>query len=423
MNHVPPLEADVIIVGAGLSGLCCALELQEKGISCQIVEKLDQVGGRVRTDKVDDFLLDRGFQVLLTAYPEAQRLLDYKALDLQRFYNGALIHKKGSFHRVADPLRHPDKAFATLRAPIGSIGDKIRMLPLRRNLLASTLDDLFSKPETTTLDALKRRWSFSDRMIDDFFRPFIGGVTLDRSLKTSSRSFEFVMQMFSKGDAAVPAQGMQAIPEQLASRLAEGTIHFNTIVKGVDEQQGIIWEDGSSTKPKAIVVATEGPAASTITGSLPAPRSQSVACLYFSAAKAPIDEPVLMLNSNSSGLVNNVVVMSAVAPSYAPPGAALLSVSVLGTPTLDDSSLVQAVQEELRPWFGSEVQQWQHIKTYRITHALPVQEPPALEPPEKPSRLESGIFICGDHRGHASIQGAMHSGTRTAHAIANLFSR
>lgn len=421
MNQVPLQEADVIIVGAGLAGLCCALHLQEEGLSCRIVEQADQVGGRVRTDKQDGFLLDRGFQVLLTAYPEAQRLLDYHALDLKRFYNGAFIHKNGSFHRIADPLRHPGKALATLRAPVGSLGDKVRMLPLRRHVLSKTPAEVFETPETTTIEALRNRWGFSDSMIDDFFRPFIGGVTLDRSLKTSSRSFEFVMQMFSRGDAAVPAHGMQAIPEQLASRLAAGTIQFNTIVKGVDEQQGIIWEDGTSTKPKAIVVATEGPAASAITGSLPAPRSQSVACLYFAATKAPIDEPVLMLNSDNNGLVNNVVVMSAVAPSYAPPGAALLSVSVLGTPTLDDSSLVQAVQEELTPWFGSEVQQWQHLKTYRIAHALPVQEPPALDPPEKPSRLESGIFICGDHRGHASIQGAMHSGTRTAYAVADLF--
>lgn len=407
---------DVAIVGAGLAGLCCALRLREIGISFQIFEVADAIGGRVRTDSLDGFRLDRGFQVLLTAYPEAQRMLDYGPLDLRAFQSGALIRFGGRFHRIADPRRH---FFAGLRGsfgPIGNITDRFRILSLIHKTKAGTIDDQWTRPEGLTLDLL--RWhGFSDAMIDRFFRPFFGGIFLERELVTSSRLFRFLFRMFAQGEAAVPNAGMSAIPEQLAARLLPQTIKLNTGVSRI-ERNRIVLKNGDAIGASAIVVATEGPAASELLARRISPTaSRGVTCLYFAASKSPIGEPILVLNADEKGPINNLAVMSDVAPGYAVAGAALVSVSVLGVA----NDLEAAVREQLTKWFGSTVRGWQHLRTYRVVHALPDQTAPALELPQRPVSLGDGLFVCGDHRETASIDGAMHSGWRAAQAVAASF--
>jgi protoporphyrinogen oxidase len=192
-------DPKVLIVGGGLAGLCCGIELQKSHIPFKILEADDQIGGRVQTDVVDGFLLDRGFQVLLSAYPECRRMLDYEALKLRRFYPGALIWFEGKFHRITDPWRQPFSALKTVFSPIGTLNDKIRISRLRRKTTSGTLDSLFEHPETSTLLAIKEM-GFSDGMINRFFKPFFGGIFLDRSLETSSRMLEFTFRMFSTGD-------------------------------------------------------------------------------------------------------------------------------------------------------------------------------------------------------------------------------
>ncbi|MEM9667041.1 MAG: FAD-dependent oxidoreductase, partial [Bacteroidota bacterium] len=183
---------DVLIIGGGLAGLSCARVLQHQGVSYTLMEASDALGGRVRTDEVDGFLLDRGFQVLLTAYPETERQLDYQRLGLRSFYDGALVFTGRGFQRVADPRRQPSAAWSTLRASVGSVADKLRILRLRQAVTRPPLQTLFERPETSTLDALRTRYGFSDTMIERFFRPFFGGIFLDQSLAASSRMFEFV---------------------------------------------------------------------------------------------------------------------------------------------------------------------------------------------------------------------------------------
>ena len=175
-------KGDVIVVGGGLAGLCCALRLHQEGIRFLLIEASDGVGGRMRTDRAEGFLLDRGFQVLLTAYPEAQRVLDYKALDLHYFYPGAMVRFGGKFHKVADPWRHPLEALRGAVSPVGTFGDKMKVGRLRRKTLEGPVEGLFSRPETTTLKALQDL-GFSEKMIDRFFRPFLGGVFLTGSWK------------------------------------------------------------------------------------------------------------------------------------------------------------------------------------------------------------------------------------------------
>lgn len=409
MSNAP----DVLIVGAGLAGLCCARRLQESGVSFQILEASETIGGRVRTDHVEGFLLDQGFQVLLTAYPEAQRVLDYAALALRPFYPGALVRYGGAFHRIADPWRRPREMLRTACSPIGTLGDKIKVARLRRRLLAGTLADLFQRPETSTLEALQGA-GFSAAIIDRFFRPFFGGIFLERDLRTSSRMFDFVFRMLALGDTALPAAGMQAIAAQLAASLPTTAIRRQARVSAVRAQR-VTLASGEELHARAIVVATEGPEAARLLPGVPTPGSRSVTCLYFAAAQPPLSEPILVLNGEPTGIINNMCVPSLVAPSYAPPGAALVSVTVLGNPYQDDRTLEQIVRAQLAEWFGAAVHQWRHLRTYRILHALPEQSPPALTLREP--QLDPGLFLCGDHRDTASINGAMASGRRAAEAV------
>lgn len=414
MTKTRPIEARVVIVGAGMAGLCCALRLQEKGIPCVVLEASDAVGGRVRTDKVDGFLLDRGFQVLLTAYPEARRLLDYKALNLRTFAPGALVRMDGKFHRIADPFRQPWMIPTTLLTPLGSLKDKMRIANLRRHVLAGSIDELFQRPETSALDALLN-FGFSDRMIGSFFRPFFGGIFLETDLATSSRMLEFVFRMFSLGKAALPAAGMGAIPQQLADRLPAGTVRLGAKVEMLGEGE-VRLAGGERVPASAVVLAIEAPEAARLLPDLRPPGSHGTACVYFAADQEPLAKPLLVLNGEGRGPVDNLCVPSAVAPGYAPAGKALVSATVVGAAHADEKELEAEVRKHLTSWFGAAVQGWRHLRTYRIPLALPARS--SLEPAELPVRRRRGLYLCGDHRETPSLQGAMVSGRRAAEAVA-----
>jgi len=426
------MQADVYIIGAGLSGLCCAKELSKRNISWCILEASDRVGGRVATDNVEGFLLDRGFQVLLDAYPETQRVLDYQALDLRRFSAGARIWLGGNFTTVMNPLEHPSTLLSTLFSPIGSLRDKLSILRLRQRVVRASLEKLFACPEHTTQEALLAH-GFSQAMIDQFFTPFLGGIFLDRSLQTSSKMFDFVFKMFSQGHATLPAQGMAAIPAQLAKGLEAERIHLQTRVaalRSADQTTTIVLEKGEECTAKALVVATDAPNAARLLSSIVGdafqpPAACATTCLYFAAPQPPYSEPLLVLNGTNTGVVNNLCVPSNVAPHYAPQGQALISVSLksgdlhyeLATARNDDE-LANAVRAELSAWYGTQVHHWRHLRTYTIPYALPNQHPPALLLPERPVQVRHGVYVCGDHRDTASIHGAMVSGRRTAEMLA-----
>ena len=239
---------------------------------------------------------------------------------------------------------------------------------------------------------------------------------LARDLETSSRLFAFVFRMFASGDAVLPSQGMGAMAQQLAERLPPGTVCTNSAVARLEEH-GVRLADGRQLSGKAIVVATESPAAASLLGEPQPPAGRSVTCLYFAAERPPVDEPILVLNGEGMGVVNNLCVPSLVGSTYAPPGADLVSVTVLGIPALDCDHLESAVRQQLQEWFGNQVQTWRHLRTYHIPFALPDQSPPALSPVAKPPRRRDGIWLCGDYLDTASIQGAMVSGRRAAEEI------
>ncbi len=408
---------DVLIVGAGLAGLCCGVRLREVGRSFRILEASDGVGGRVRTDELDGFRLDRGFQVLFTAYPEFQRVCDAGPLDLKRFTHGALVRAGGTFHRFVDPRRDPLGGVASLLGPVGTFADMYRLLPLEKTVRAGHVEDAFAQPEGLTLDALRWGGRFSDAMIDQFFRPFLGSLFLERDLVTSSRMFRFVFRMFAEGDTCVPATGMGAIPRQIAARLPADSVRLNCPVVAVERGQ-VTLASGETLRGKAVVMATDGTTATQFLGdAVKAPGWRSVTCLYFAADASPVGEPMLVLNADEPGPVNNLAVMSDVAPSYAPTGKALVSASVLGDPPGDGAALEAQVRGQLAGWYGPVVKQWRHLRTYRIRQALPDQTAPALDVPARPVKVADGLYVCGDHRDNASIDGAMASGWRTAQAV------
>jgi phytoene dehydrogenase-like protein len=407
---------DALVIGAGLAGLACARRLHERDLSVTVLEAADRVGGRVRTETVDGFRLDRGFQVLLTAYPETQHELDYDALDLHAFRDGALVRYNGRFHQITDPRRHPLKAPRTLASPIGTLADKVRVLRLQQSLTRQSIPQLMEHEERTTIEVLRERWGFSSSMIDRFFRPFFGGIFFDRTLEASSRMFEFVFKMFAEGRTVLPAGGIDQIPKQMRQHLPDDAVRLNAPVTSVDGDT-VTLEDGGTISAEHVVVATEAPEADRLVGNVAPTGGRSTVCVYYAAPRSPLDAPLLVLNGDGVGPINNVAVPSDVAPGYAPDDRALMAAVVVGTPPETGDTLEQAVREQLIDWFGLEAGGWTHLRTHHIPYALPEQAPPFLSPPRTSVRRRPGLYVCGDHRRTASLNGAIAAGRAAADAL------
>jgi len=402
----------VVVVGAGLAGLACAHHLNRAGVPVIVLEAADAVGGRIRTDHVDGFLLDRGFQVYLTAYPEAAAMLDYDALALKTFYPGALIQLDQRQYRFADPWRRPLASLASLTAPVARLSDALRIAQVRRAALKRADGD-HDDPQITTHTYL-RNFGLSVRAIDRFFRPFFGGVFLERELNTPSSFFRFVFSMFASGSAALPAEGMQKIPEQLAAQLPAGTVRLNTPAASVAGDK-VTTASGEVISCRAAVVATDFSTTARLLNA-PQPYSwNSTTTVYYAARRSPIREAILVLNGMGRGLVNHVCVPSDAAKPYAPADRALVSVSIIGVPEMNDENIDRNVRDELAAWFGNDVTAWKLLRVYRIEHALPVQK--TERSASENQTTEDGIFLCGDYLEDPSINGALVSGRKVAKAV------
>ncbi len=407
-------KIDTLIIGAGLAGLTAARVLKSAGRKVKIIEAADGPGGRVRTDEVNGFLLDRGFQVFLTAYPEAKHFLDYKALDLQSFSPGSIILNNSGIDEIGDPFREASSLIRTLKSPIGTLGDKFRMLSLRLKLAGNSINEIFSKKEITTLEYL-RNAGFGEKIISDFFAPFMSGIYLEQNLDTSARMFEFVFKMLSEADTAIPAKGMGMISSQLASNLSVEELILNERVISIDDNE-VQSASGNVYEASRILIATTADC-------IPVPfqsrlvKKKSVTCMYFSADKAPYKKALIALNAIPDRLVNNIAVMSNVSSSYAPDGKSLISVSLSGNEQfIKNDELELKVKEELKFWF-SECSNWEHIKTYDIPYALPDNSHVINDILPSSLRINHSTFICGDHLLNGSINAAMKSGRLAAKSI------
>ena len=409
----------ITIIGAGISGLTAAVYLHRKGFKVQILEASERAGGRIKTDLIDGFRLDRGFQVLLTEYPETKALLDYEKLNLKRFLPGATVLYENVQFEIADPFRRPTALFSTLFAPVGSLKDKLNTFFLKNKLIRISIPTIFKQAETDTISQLKK-YSFSTKMIERFYKPFFSGIFLENVLKSSSNMFDFVMKMFSEGDAAIPALGMEEIPKQLLAMLPENSILYNVQVSAIENNK-IICESGQVFEADKIIIATEATGFASQYISKNKQNFNQVTNVYFEAKVAPTKKAVVVLNASvNKKWANNLTVMTNISDEYAPENKVLIAVSFNGIPAITDELLAENMKKELKIWYGNQVEDWKMLKTYRVNYALPNQEKVANEVTQSEIQISENLFLCGDHLMNGSINAAMKSGRLVAELIVQL---
>lgn len=406
-----PDRHEVVIVGAGLAGLTAARRLRDHGVDALVLEASDAVGGRVRTDVVDGLRLDRGFQLLNPSYPEARRFLDLAALDLRGFTAGVIAMTPNGPTRLADPRSKPQWALNALSQRSGSLLSKARFAAYAVQVARTPVTQLQRRPDVTAYEAL-RAAHIDEQLIDTVLRPFLAGVFLEGRLDTSRRMMDLILRSFVLGTPSVPASGMQAIPEQLSRGLDADAVQLNTPVEAV--ARGHVVTADRTISAAAVVVATDAPAAARLLPALQIPDGRSVTTWYFVAEQPGRElmggEPVLTVDA--FGAVLNTVVLTNAAPSYAEGGRTLVSATALG---VQSDAGVERVLAHLSRIYGVDTRGWRHVATYAIPFALPAMTSPLQI--RRPVDLGGGVFVTGDHRDTASIQGAMASGRRTADAV------
>ena len=399
------------IIGAGISGLIAAQILENHGYHPIVIEASSTVGGRVKSDQVNGYTLDHGFQVLLTSYPAAKKYLNYDGLNLQKLLPGATIFKNGKAQTIGDPLRSLSLLFPTFLSSIGTFSDKLKILKLNTLLKKKKITAIFKTKEKTTLQYLKD-FGFSNEIITDFFTPFFSGIFLETTLETSSRMFEFVYKMFGDGLAVIPKNGMQAIPNQLKDNLKKTTFKFNSLVKEVKDKH-IILEDGNTLQSHITIIATD---ASPLISNLKNQETQWKSCdtLYFQTEKSVINKPLIGLIADEDALINNIFYHTSVA-TLNKKSKGLLSVTVIKNHQLEEIALIKKVVEEL--YSKCAIKDVTFLKRYQIKKALPKLTNLQYEISSTETKLKSTIFLAGDQLLNGSLNAAMIAGERAAMGV------
>ncbi|MEP7090572.1 MAG: NAD(P)/FAD-dependent oxidoreductase [Nocardioidaceae bacterium] len=410
-------QCDVVVVGAGLAGLACARELSGHGLDVRVLEADDAVGGRVRTDHVDGFTLDRGFQVLNTAYPALEGLVDLDALDLRDFEPSASVLLDGERVLVGSPLRDLHAATSALRLPVGGIVGKAALAAYAARCLVLPASVVRHREDIGAAQAWERARIPAD-VVDGLLRPFFSGVLLEEDMSTSRRFTDLMVKMFVRGRSTVPAGGMQRLPEQIAGLLPVGTVRLGTPVHDVAASR--VGTDDGPVEARGVVVATDAwAAARLLPGVLETPPARGVTTVYHVADELPGAMGRLLLDAGRSPVANSVAI-SVAAPEYAPGGRVLVSTSMVhgSVPAEIDGVEVRAALARLH---GVDTSSWELLASYDLPHALPGM--PAPHPMRRPVRLPvtggpgGMVYVAGDHRDTSSIQGALVSGRRAARSV------
>ena len=400
-----------MIVGGGAAGLIAAHTLEAAGHAPLLLEAADAVGGRLRTDEVEGFRLDRGFQVLLTAYPEVKRYLDLEALGVNTFRPGGHVHTRQQHFRFADPLREPAQLFRSALSPVGTLNDKILLAKLGLSLIRTTPEACFpGHTEQPTIDYLWK-YGFSEQIVERFFRPFFGGIFLEQELRTPAAMFRFILKMFAQGSAALPAEGIEAVARQLAGKLQRTEIRTGTRVTALTDDR-VELDRGASVTARAIIVACDPtPLFPQLAGG--APEWTSTTNLYFYSTRRLKENRLINLVADPTSTINTFAVLDEVAPTYKlnAQGGSLISVSLKEQPTGD--SVAQTEQDLLRhSRLPSDALRF--LKRYDVRHALPQLTNVAFTYNATHSRLIDRVFLAGDQQLNGSLDAAMRSGRLAA---------
>ena len=401
-------DFNIYIVGAGVSGLVAAQVLENKGYHPIILEASDRAGGRVKTDIKKGFQLDRGFQVLLSSYPAAQKYLDFKALKLQKLKPGAVIFKKRKQQIIGDPLRDISTLFSTLFSGIGTLSDKFKIFQLNLKLKNKSIEAIFLSDEIST-KAYLQEFGFSSQIIAQFFTPFFTGIFLENELITSSRMFEFVFKMFGEGLAVIPQGGMEEISKQLVVNLSNTTFRYNTKVTSVSDEE-IILHTGDKLASTATIIATD---ASKLVKNAPSKNLSWKSCqtLYFTANKRVIEKSMIGLIYNENSLVNNIFYHTSIA-THSNNTKELLSVTVVKEHQLSEEQLIATVTKQLQE--ECTIDHLTFLAVYHIKKALPDLKDIKYEVSPSETQLSSGIFLAGDVQLNGSLNAAMIAGENAA---------
>ncbi len=405
---------DVVIVGGGMSGLTMAYHLEKFGYSIAIYEVGSEVGGRVRTDHIDGFQLDRGLHFFQSSYPEAAKVLDYKSLKLKNIYPGMLIFHEEKFELISNPLKKWTDLITNFFGNFSDISDRLRFMGLLAKLSAYSENYIMNNADVDAYTFIKQQ-GFSDEFVEKVFRPFVGAVFCSKDMQVSARLFSYILKYFTISQLTLPEKGIGSIPQNIAAQLQHTEIFLNTKVKEAHDD-GVMLANGDFIHAERVVIATTP---SDLIKILPTAKIEipykHVSCLYFSTETAPLKEAIVAFNGSGKGIANHVFVPTNLHKGYAPKGQHLVCVSIVDIPELDDDEIIDQIISEMVEWFGVKANSWTHLKTYHICNALP--DVPRLPKIESFKKTDDNIYIIGDHTSFGSINMVMQCSRDTAKAL------
>jgi phytoene dehydrogenase-like protein len=416
-----PDPPPVVVIGAGLAGLAAAVTLHRAGRAVRLLEASEAVGGRVRSERTaDGFILDRGAPMLFTAYPALGRLVDQAALDLRAFDAGALIAGSTPMQVAVDPFAHPWRLPRLLANSPFSRGDALRLLRLKLELMGPGGGRLAAAGEHDVAAELASI-GFSSGAVERFFRPFFGGMVLDRTLDTRAHTVLFLFKMFSEGRMAVPSAGMGALAAQLAAHLPPGSVQLHTTVseieRGADGSVAAVCAGQRRFAAAAVILAADLWSARLLHPELPSLEPLGCTTISFRSEVPLYRERLLMLNPDPTGFLNRVTPLTNVAPSYAPPGRHLLSCISLTGQDLDDATIERRSRAELTRWFGEKASDLRCLGIHRHAHAQFRQPPHWRDHRPRIRTATPGLYLAGEYMQSSTINGALLSGVEAARAV------